>query len=91
MAMPQRPVGLDMKLSQPNKLSEPKFNFKMAVYFRGGYFQWGFISYLTLSAVFFRGGLFPRPIWPNEQADAIPYLNARWLELRREQVVFSIC
>ena len=51
MAMPQPPVGLDMKLSQPNKLWRPKFNFKMAVYFRGGLFPW----------VFFRGGLFPRP------------------------------
>ena len=50
--MPQRPVGLDMKLSQPNKLSEPKFNFKIWVYFRGGFFPWGFISHLKLSGVF---------------------------------------
>ena len=61
--MPQRPVGLDMKLSQPNKLSELKFNFKMGFYFRGGYFPRGFISYQTLSGGFFRGGLFPRPIF----------------------------
>ena len=62
MAMPQRPVGLDMKLSQPNTLSRPKFNFKMGVYFRGGlfrggYFPWGFISYLNLGEL-----LFPRPL-----------------------------
>ena len=31
MTMPQRLLGLDMKLSQPNKLSRPKFNFKMGV------------------------------------------------------------
>ena len=66
MAMPQRTVGLDMKLSQPNKLSEPKFIFKMGVHFRGGLFPWrlfsgGFISYLKLSGGFFRGALFPRP------------------------------
>ena len=45
MAMTQWPVGLDMKLSQPNKLSQPKFNFKMGVYFReGGLFPWGLFS-----------------------------------------------
>ena len=38
LAMPQRPVGLDMKLSQPNNLSRPKFNFKMFFFFRGGLF-----------------------------------------------------
>ena len=39
MAMPQWHVGFDMKLSQPNKLSRPKFNFKVGVYsyiFSGG-------------------------------------------------------
>ena len=61
MAMPQRPVGLDMKLSQPYKLSRPKFDFKMGVYFRGGLFPWGLFSYLKLSGVFFLGGLFTRP------------------------------
>ena len=62
--MLQQPVGLDMKLSRPNKLSRPKFSFKMGVYFRGGYFTWEFISNLKFSGFFFRGGLFPRPlIW----------------------------
>ena len=71
MAMPQLPVGVDMKLSQPNKLSRPKFNFKMGVYFRGGlfrggYFRWGLFSvgvcFLSnVKWVFFRGGSFPRP------------------------------
>ena len=34
----------------------------MGVIFRGGYFPWGFISYLNLGGFFFRGGLFPRPV-----------------------------
>ena len=38
MAMPHRPVGLHMKLS------EPKFNFQMVVYFRGDLFPWGLFS-----------------------------------------------
>ena len=55
--MPQWPVGLDMKLSRPNKWGF----ISVGVYFRGGYFPWGFISYIKSSGVFFRGGLFPRP------------------------------
>ena len=33
----------------------------MGVYFRGGYFPWGFISYLKLGGVFSVGGYFLDP------------------------------
>ena len=56
-AMPQRPV----ELSQPNKLSRPKFNFKMGVSFRGCLFPWVFIFYLKLSGFFSVGVYFLDP------------------------------
>ena len=70
MAMSQLPVGVDIKLSQPKKLSRPKFNFKMGVYLRGGLFRGFFsvgvyflsnVNWGVFPGVGRGGGLFPRP------------------------------
>ena len=59
MAMPQRPVGLDIKLSQPNKLSEPKSNFKMGFFFAGILFPWGLFSVGVYFLSKVKWGFFP--------------------------------
>ena len=40
----------------PNALNAQLFNRKVGVYFRGGLFPWGFISYLKRSEAFFPWG-----------------------------------
>ena len=41
----------------PNALNAQLFNSKVGVYFRGGLFPWGFISYLKRSGFFSEGFL----------------------------------
>ena len=53
MSMPQRPTGLDMKLSKPNKLSRPKLFNENMIYFCGGSFPRGFIFFLSELGFYF--------------------------------------
>ena len=100
--MPKRPVGLDMKLSQPTKLLRTKSKFG------GGLFPWWFISYLKLCGCFSEG-FFPRLalipphrikmvvcwigsllVWSTADASIPCYRNAQFISIHF-QYIFELC